>query len=129
MHRPLAGTRTPFFERSRLVAARGWCIALRIHAPYKSRQSQPKSNAVFQKRRQLAGESAPDRYEIDIVGLQGQLARLEISSAPIEYEGATALLVTGVEITLSLSANATISGRSFEYSMNFPWKKTLTMSW
>ena len=49
-------------------------------------------------RRQLAGESAPDRYEVDVLGNQGQIARLEITSAAIEYEGSMALLVTGVEI-------------------------------
>jgi diguanylate cyclase (GGDEF)-like protein/PAS domain S-box-containing protein len=49
-------------------------------------------------RRRLAGESAAERYEIEMVGLQGQISRLEITSATIEYEGDPALLVTGVEI-------------------------------
>ncbi len=49
-------------------------------------------------RRRLAGESAAERYEIEMVGLQGQLSRLEITSAVIDYEGEPALLVTGVEI-------------------------------
>jgi len=49
-------------------------------------------------RRRLAGEPAAERYEIDMVGLQGQLSRLEIASAVVDYEGAPALLVTGVEI-------------------------------
>jgi diguanylate cyclase (GGDEF)-like protein/PAS domain S-box-containing protein len=49
-------------------------------------------------RRRLAGEPAAERYEIEMVGLQGQLSRLEITSAMIEYEGEPALLVTGVEI-------------------------------
>ena len=49
-------------------------------------------------RRRLAGEPTAERYEIEMVGLQGQVSRLEISSALIEYEGETALLVTGVEI-------------------------------
>src|SRR5271156_3630665 len=49
-------------------------------------------------RRRFAGEPAAERYEIDMVGLQGQLSRLEISSAVVDYEGAPALLVTGVEI-------------------------------
>src|SRR5215213_137370 len=57
-------------------------------------------------RRRLAGESAAERYEVEMVGLQGQLSRLEISSAMIEYEGEPALLVTGVEIlpTQTMSA-------------------------
>jgi len=49
-------------------------------------------------RRRLAGESAAERYEIDMVGLQGQLSRLEISSAPVDFDHGKALLITGVEI-------------------------------
>ena len=48
--------------------------------------------------RRLAGESAAERYEIDMVGLQGQMTRLELASYPIEYDKGSALLVTGVEI-------------------------------
>jgi len=48
--------------------------------------------------RRLAGEPAAERYEVDMVGLQGQLSRLEITSAPVDYEGGPALLITGVEI-------------------------------
>ena len=49
-------------------------------------------------RRRFAGEPVPDRYEIDMVGLQGQVSRLEITTALVDYEGAAALLITGVEI-------------------------------
>jgi diguanylate cyclase (GGDEF)-like protein/PAS domain S-box-containing protein len=49
-------------------------------------------------RRRLAGEAAAERYEIEMIGLQGQVSRLEIASAIIDYDGAPALLVTGVEI-------------------------------
>ena len=49
-------------------------------------------------RRRLAGESAAERYEIELVGLQGQVSRLEITSTPIEYDRNGALLITGVEI-------------------------------
>lgn len=49
-------------------------------------------------RHRLVGEPAAERYEIDMVGLQGQVSRLEISSAVIDYEGGPALLVTGVEV-------------------------------
>jgi diguanylate cyclase (GGDEF)-like protein/PAS domain S-box-containing protein len=64
-------------------------------------------------RRRFAGEPAAERYEIEMVGLQGQLSRLEITTAVVDYEGSPALLVTGVEIiptqtvqTLRLSAEA-----------------------
>ncbi|HTT01612.1 MAG TPA: EAL domain-containing protein [Steroidobacteraceae bacterium] len=49
-------------------------------------------------RRALAGEPAAERYEIDMIGMQGQVSRLEITSALVDYDGAPALLVTGVEI-------------------------------
>jgi diguanylate cyclase (GGDEF)-like protein/PAS domain S-box-containing protein len=49
-------------------------------------------------RRRLAGENAAERYEIDMVGLQGQVSRLEITSQLIEYDRDNALLITGVEI-------------------------------
>jgi diguanylate cyclase (GGDEF)-like protein/PAS domain S-box-containing protein len=49
-------------------------------------------------RRRLAGESTAERYEIDMVGLQGQMSRLEITATPIDYEQGAALLITGVEI-------------------------------
>ena len=48
--------------------------------------------------RRLGGENAAERYEVDMVGLQGQVSRLEISSTVVEYEGDNALLITGVEI-------------------------------
>jgi len=46
----------------------------------------------------LAGEPAAERYEIEMAGLTGQITRLEINSTVIDYDGAPALLVTGVEI-------------------------------
>src|SRR3954454_4598129 len=49
-------------------------------------------------RRRFAGEAAPERLEIDMVGLQGQLSRLEITTALVDYAGSAALLITGVEI-------------------------------
>src|SRR4029077_10308242 len=49
-------------------------------------------------RRRLVGEPAAERYEIEMVGLQGQVSRLEISSTPVDYGKGSALLLTGVEI-------------------------------
>jgi diguanylate cyclase (GGDEF)-like protein/PAS domain S-box-containing protein len=49
-------------------------------------------------RRRLAGENAAERYEIDMIGLQGQLSRLEIASTLVDYAKGSALLITGVEI-------------------------------
>ena len=48
--------------------------------------------------RRLAGEETAQRYEIEMIGLQGQVSRLEITSGIVEFEGSTALLITGVEI-------------------------------
>jgi diguanylate cyclase (GGDEF)-like protein/PAS domain S-box-containing protein len=49
-------------------------------------------------RRRLLGEPTAERYEIEMVGLQGQLSRLEINSAPVDFDHSKALLITGVEI-------------------------------
>src|SRR5215831_16096958 len=58
-------------------------------------------------RRRIAGESAAERYEIDMVGLQGQVTRLEISSTAVEYNHrGNALLITGVEILPTMTAQA-----------------------
>jgi diguanylate cyclase (GGDEF)-like protein/PAS domain S-box-containing protein len=68
-------------------------------------------------RRRFAGEPSAERYEIEMVGMQGQVSRLEITTAVVDYEGAPALLVTGVEIiptqtvqTLRLSSDSGASG-------------------
>ncbi len=49
-------------------------------------------------RRRLAGEPAAERYEVEVLGRESQVSRLEISSARVDYDGGSALLVTGVEI-------------------------------
>jgi diguanylate cyclase (GGDEF)-like protein/PAS domain S-box-containing protein len=49
-------------------------------------------------RRRLSGEPAAERYEVEVLGREGQVSRLEISSARVDYDGGSALLVTGVEI-------------------------------
>lgn len=49
-------------------------------------------------RRALAGEEARTRFEIDLIGMQGQLSRLEILLSPTRFEGNPALLITGVEV-------------------------------
>ncbi|MBK7250939.1 MAG: EAL domain-containing protein [Gammaproteobacteria bacterium] len=57
-------------------------------------------------RRRLAGEPAAERYEIEVVGLQGQLSRLEISSTVMDYEGGPVLLMTGVEVVPTQTLHA-----------------------
>ena len=57
-------------------------------------------------RHSLAGEPAAPRYEIELLGLQGQLARLELSAAPVIHEGQRALLVVGAEIMPTQTAAA-----------------------
>lgn len=62
-------------------------------------------------RRRLSGESAVERYEIDLLGLQGQSARLELSTWVIEHDGAPALLIVGVEVfpTMSIAQPAALA--------------------
>ncbi len=49
-------------------------------------------------RRRLNDEPAAPRYEVDLLGLQGQLARLELTAWPIQHEGHRALLIVGAEV-------------------------------
>jgi diguanylate cyclase (GGDEF)-like protein/PAS domain S-box-containing protein len=65
-------------------------------------------------RRRLAGEPAAERYEIDLVSITGQSARLELSTWVVDYEGARALLVVGVEVlpTQTLQALQDAGARS-----------------
>ena len=49
-------------------------------------------------RRRLAGEPAPERFEVDLPTQQGHSLRLEIATTPIEFGQGGALLVTGVEV-------------------------------
>jgi diguanylate cyclase (GGDEF)-like protein/PAS domain S-box-containing protein len=65
-------------------------------------------------RRRLAGEPAAERYEIEMVGLQGQVSRLEISSALVPYDQGNALLITGVEIIPTQTTPALRLGASAE---------------
>jgi diguanylate cyclase (GGDEF)-like protein/PAS domain S-box-containing protein len=65
-------------------------------------------------RRRLAGESAPERYEIELTGPAGMPSRLELAAWPIEHQGERALLVVGVEVlpTQTVRAIDSIGGRS-----------------
>jgi diguanylate cyclase (GGDEF)-like protein/PAS domain S-box-containing protein len=60
-------------------------------------------------RRRLAGAHGAERFEVEMVGLQGQVSLLELTTAQIDFEGSPALLVTGVEVipTKKLRALAT----------------------
>jgi len=49
-------------------------------------------------RRRLEGEPAAERYEVEVLGREGEVSRLEISSARVDYESGSALLMIGVEI-------------------------------
>src|SRR5215470_3049204 len=57
-------------------------------------------------RRRLAGEATAERYEIDMVGLQGQVSRREVASTLVEYDKGNALLITGVEIIPTMTTPA-----------------------
>ncbi len=49
-------------------------------------------------RRRLAGESAAERYEIELMDRQGQVTRVELSSTAIDSSGEPALLLTALEM-------------------------------
>jgi diguanylate cyclase (GGDEF)-like protein/PAS domain S-box-containing protein len=62
-------------------------------------------------RRRLAGAHGAERFEVEMVGLQGQVSLLELTTAPIEFESQQALLVTGVEVIPTKKLRALASGR------------------
>src|SRR3954468_24613157 len=62
-------------------------------------------------RRRLLGAPSPDRFEVEMVGLQGQVSLLELTTVPIEFEGSPALLVTGVEVIPTRKLRAIASGK------------------
>jgi diguanylate cyclase (GGDEF)-like protein/PAS domain S-box-containing protein len=63
-------------------------------------------------RRMLAGEPAAPRYEIELVGAQGQVSRLELAGVLIESASDPALLITAVEMTPRHGATAPEQERS-----------------
>jgi PAS domain S-box-containing protein len=62
-------------------------------------------------RRRLAGAHGAERFEVEMVGLQGQVSLLELTTAQIDFEGAPALLITGVEVIPTKKLRALASGR------------------
>jgi len=49
-------------------------------------------------RRRLLGESAAERFEVELIGAQGQVSRVELSSTVIDSAGEAALLLTALEM-------------------------------
>ncbi len=49
-------------------------------------------------RRRLAGEPSAERYEVELVGLHGEVTRVELSSTLIDSAGEPALLITALEM-------------------------------
>ena len=49
-------------------------------------------------RRRLAGDSAAERYEVELMDRQGQVTRVELSSTLIDSSGESALLLTALEM-------------------------------
>ncbi len=62
-------------------------------------------------RRRLAGAHGAERFEVEMVGLQGQVSLLELTTAQIDFEGSPALLVTGVEVIPTRKLRALASGK------------------
>jgi diguanylate cyclase (GGDEF)-like protein/PAS domain S-box-containing protein len=62
-------------------------------------------------RRRLSGAHGAERFEVEMVGLQGQISLLELTTAQIDFEGSPALLVTGVEVIPTKKLRALASGK------------------
>jgi diguanylate cyclase (GGDEF)-like protein/PAS domain S-box-containing protein len=63
-------------------------------------------------RRRLAGEAAAERFEIELVGAQGQVSRLEIAGVLVDVPEEPLLLITAVEMTPRRGATAPEQERS-----------------
>jgi diguanylate cyclase (GGDEF)-like protein/PAS domain S-box-containing protein len=59
-------------------------------------------------RRRLGGEPAAERYEVELVGANGELRRVELSSALIDSEGEPALLLTALEMLPEASSTSAL---------------------
>jgi diguanylate cyclase (GGDEF)-like protein/PAS domain S-box-containing protein len=57
-------------------------------------------------RRRLAGEPAAERYEVELIGAQAQVTRVELSSTLIDSAGESALLLTALEMLPALGPAA-----------------------
>src|SRR4029079_19210503 len=62
-------------------------------------------------KRRLAGAHGAERFEVEMVGLQGQVSLLELTTSQIEFEGQPAVLVSGVEEIPSRNPRALASGK------------------
>ncbi len=62
-------------------------------------------------RRRLAGAHGAERFEVEMVGMQGQVSLLELTTSQIDFEGSPALLVTGVEVIPTRKLRALASGK------------------
>jgi diguanylate cyclase (GGDEF)-like protein/PAS domain S-box-containing protein len=60
-------------------------------------------------RRRLAGEPAAERYEVELIGPQAQVARVELSSTVIDSGGEPALLLTALEMLPELATGSASS--------------------
>jgi diguanylate cyclase (GGDEF)-like protein/PAS domain S-box-containing protein len=54
--------------------------------------------------RALKGYEGPTRFELDVLGMQGQLSRLEVGLSLIQFEGSPALMITGVEVIPTMTS-------------------------
>ncbi len=65
-------------------------------------------------RKRLRGEHAAQRFEVEMVGLQGQVSLLELTTTQIEFEGTPALLIMGVEVIPTQKLRAIATGKLTE---------------
>jgi diguanylate cyclase (GGDEF)-like protein/PAS domain S-box-containing protein len=61
-------------------------------------------------RRRLGGDSAAERYEVELLGLQAQVTRVELSSTLIDTAGEPALLLTALEMLPGLLPGSVVHG-------------------
>jgi PAS domain S-box-containing protein len=58
----------------------------------------------------LAGDEAAPRFEVDVIGGQGQQSRLELTATRVDFENGKAVLLTGMEVIPTMSTTAVNAG-------------------
>ncbi len=63
-------------------------------------------------KRALAGQVAPDRFEVEISDPHGQVTRVELTGRPVDYAGSGAMLYAAAEMVAHGAARRAPAGRA-----------------
>ena len=99
------------FANTRFLALLGASAAEVVGRPLSDFVAQDYVEVVQNNlRRRLGGEPAAERYEVELLGLQAQITRVELSSTVIDSAGEPALLLTALEMLPGLLPGSIVAG-------------------